>query len=72
MESCSAKTQPVTSVPTRSDLNGQADAKRRALLTARLGEDRNDAQHHCGTISREDLDHRPQTCSGNSLGCGDH
>jgi len=70
MESCSAKSQPVTPVPTESDLNGQADSKRRALLTARLGEDRNDAHHHCGADARKDADHSAKACGGNCVGCG--
>jgi hypothetical protein len=66
-----AKQKPTTPVPAGSDIQGDADSKRRALLAARLGEDRDDANYHSGTISRQDVDHRAQASSGDSVGLGD-
>ena len=62
-----AKEKSTTPVPARADSESENDAKRRALLATRLGEDRDDAHHHCGTISWEDAHHRAQESSGNSL-----
>ena len=66
-----AKEKSTTSVPARVNSQSENDAKRRALLATRLGEDRDDAHHHCGTISWEDANHRAQASSGDSVGCGD-
>lgn len=38
------------------------------IPTTGPGEDDDNAHHHCGTICREDLDHRTQTSSGDSVG----
>jgi len=65
-----AKENTTTSVSEGSDINGQADAKRRALFAARLREDRDDTHHHCGTIHWEDVNHRAQEGSGDSMGRG--
>ena len=65
-----AKQNTATPVPARSNIQGDADSQRRAVLAARLGEDRDNAHHHCGTIHREDVNHRAQTGSGDSLGHG--
>lgn len=52
--------QQSASVSDRTDNQSEHDAKRRALLAARLREDRDDAQHHCGTISGDDIGNRPK------------
>ena len=62
------KQKSIAPVPTRPDQESEHDAKRRALLTARLGEDRDDAHHHCGADAGKDADHRTQASSGDSLG----
>lgn len=53
-----AKEKSTTSVPDETGGGSENDSKRRALLAARLGEDRDDSHHHCGTISRDDINHR--------------
>ena len=62
-----AKKKSTTPVPARADSESENDAKRRALLAARLGEDRDDAHHHCGADVWEDANHSTQTSGGNSL-----
>ncbi len=64
-----AQTNTTTPVSARDHQESGHDAKRRAVLAARLGEDRDDTHHHCGTIHWEDVNHRPQTSSGDSVGC---
>jgi len=60
-------TTPVSEGPYR-------DSKGRTLhgsiLATGAGEDDDNAHHHCGTISGEDLDHRAQASSGDSVGHG--
>jgi len=63
-----AKEKPASSVSARDHQESGHDAKRRAVLAARLGEDRDDTHHHCGADARQDADHRAQTSSGNSVG----
>ena len=53
-----------------TDSQSEHDAKRRAVLAARLREDRNHPDNHSGTIQEQDADHRPQESSGDSVGCG--
>jgi hypothetical protein len=65
-----AKQKSTTPVSARDYQEGSADAKRRAVLAARLGEDRNDTDNHSGTIPGQDADHRAQAGSGDSLGRG--
>jgi len=45
-----AKEKSASSVSTKLDSHSQADAKRRAVLAARLGEDRDNSNHYCGTV----------------------
>ena len=63
-----AKKKSTTPVPARVNSESENDAKRRALLAARLGEDRDDTHHHCGADARKDADNSPQTSSGDSVG----
>jgi hypothetical protein len=65
-----AKKKSTTPVSAEPDLNGQADAKRRALLAARLREDRDNPDHYCGTDDGQDPDHRAQASSGDGMGRG--
>ena len=65
-----AKQKSTTSVPAGADTKSEHDAKRRAVLAARLGEDRDNAHHHCGADARQDADHRAQASSGDSVGRG--
>lgn len=62
-----AKQKSTTPISARDHQEGGHDAKRRAVLAARLGEDRDDAHHHCGTIHWEDVNHRAQESSGDSV-----
>ena len=63
--------KPATPVSEGIDSQSEHDAKRRAVLAARLGEDRNHPDNHSGTIPGEDADHRAQESSGDSMGHGD-
>ena len=63
-----AKENTATPIPTGSNHQGGYDAKRRALLAARLGEDRDDANYHSGTIPGQNADHSAQESSGDSVG----
>ena len=63
-----AKQKSTTPVPTRDHQESEHDTKRRTFLAARLGEDRDDTHHHCGTIHWEDVNHCTQESSGDSMG----
>ena len=65
-----AKENPATPLPTGTNISSEADAKRRALLAARLGEDRNDLNDYSRTIPGQDADHSTQESSGDSVGHG--
>jgi hypothetical protein len=60
--------RPATPVSEGTDSQSEHDAKRRALLAARLREDRNHPDNHSGTIPGQDADHRAQASSGDSVG----
>ena len=62
--------RPATPVSKGTDSQREHDAKRRALLAARLREDRNDANNHSGTIPGQDAGHSTQASSGDSVGIG--
>jgi hypothetical protein len=62
--------RPTAPVSEGTDSQSEHDAKRRALLAARLGEDRNDTNNHSGTIPGQDADHSAQESSGDSVGRG--
>ena len=53
-----------------TDSQSEHDAKRRAVLAARLGEDHNDTNNHSGTIPGQDADHSTKESSGDSVGHG--
>jgi len=65
-----AQQKSTTPVSEGIDSQSEHDAKRRAVLAARLGEDRNHPDNHSGTIPGEDADHRAQESSGDSMGRG--
>jgi len=62
--------RPTAPVSEGTDSQSEHDAKRRAVLAARLGEDRNDTDNHSGTIPGQDADHSTQESSGDSVGHG--
>jgi hypothetical protein len=59
-----------SSVPTGDHQQGEDDPQHGLVFATRTGEDDDNPHHHCGTISREDLDHRAQESSGNRVGYG--
>jgi len=63
------KNQP-TPVSTGSYLGSEIYPELGAPITTGFGQDDNNLNHHSGTIQGQDLDHRPQTDSGDSLGHG--
>jgi hypothetical protein len=62
--------RPTAPVSEGTNSQSEHDAKRRAVLAARLGEDRNDTDNHSGTIPGQDADHSTQESSGDSVGHG--
>ena len=62
--------RPAAHISERIDSQSEHDAKRRAVLAARLGEDRNHPDNHSGTIPGQDADHSTQESSGDSMGSG--
>jgi hypothetical protein len=62
--------RPTAPVSEGTDNQSEHDAKRRAVLAARLGEDRNHPDNHSGTIPGQDADHSAQESSGDSVGHG--
>ena len=62
--------RPATPVSEGTDSQSEHDAKRRAVLAARLREDRNHPDNHSRTIPGQDTDHSTQTSSGDSMGHG--
>ena len=65
-----AQQKSTTPVSEGIDSQSEHDTKRRAVLAARLGEDRNHPDNHSRTIPGEDADHRAQESSGDSVGRG--
>ena len=65
-----AQQKSTTPVSEGIDSQSEHDTKRRAVLAARLGEDRNHPDNHSRTIPGEDADHRAQESSGDSMGSG--
>lgn len=65
-----AKPNTTPPVPKRTNLKGIVNLESRSVFTTGLGQNDNDAHHHCGADARKDLNHSPQTSSGNSMGCG--
>ena len=60
----------LASIPKKSNRTGKDDSQLRFVFTAGFGQDGDDPDNHCGTISRQDADHRAQASSGDSLGRG--
>ena len=65
-----AQQKSTTPVSEGIDSQSEHDTKRRAVLAARLGEDRNHPDNHSGTIPGQDADHSTQESSGDSMGIG--
>ena len=65
-----AQQKSTTPVSEGIDSQSEHDTKRRAVLAARLGEDRNHPENQSRTIPGEDADHRAQESSGDSMGRG--
>mgnify|MGYP003351116968 CR=1 FL=1 len=63
-----AQAQSASSVPDGNHQQGEVYPEHRTIPTARIGEDRDDAHHHCGADARKDADNSPQTSSGDSVG----
>ena len=65
-----AKQDTTPPVPAGDHQQSEDDPQLGFIFTTRTGEDDDNAHHHCGTISREDLDHRAQASGGDSVGHG--
>jgi len=55
------------SIPTRTYKPRQNNSEYGALLTARIGQDNNNANDHSGAVQGQNADHSTQASSGNSL-----
>lgn len=64
------KTITTTPIPAGANLQGELYPELGSFSATWPGEDDDDPHHHCGTISREDLDHRTQASSRDSVGHG--
>jgi hypothetical protein len=65
-----AKQNTTTPVPTGDYQQGEIHPELGAFSATWAGQDDDNPHHHCGTISREDLDHRAQAGSGDGMGHG--
>jgi hypothetical protein len=65
-----ANTNTASPVPKRTNLKSIDNPQSWTVSSTGTWEDHNDAHHHCGTISREDANHRPQTSGGDGMGRG--
>lgn len=64
------KKKSTTPVPTGDYREGEIYPELGPFSATGTWEDDNNPDHHCGTISREDADHRAQASSGDSMGHG--
>lgn len=64
------KQNTITPVSKGSYIQSKLNTKLGSVSTTGAGQDDDDTHHHCGTISGEDLDHRAQAGSGDSMGRG--
>jgi hypothetical protein len=64
------KKKPAAPVSTGDYIAGAVGAELGSVSTPWTWQDDDQPHHHCGTISREDLDHRAQASSGDGMGHG--
>lgn len=64
------KPEQLTSIPTRTYKQGKTDTELGFVPAAGLGQDDNNTNDHSGTVSGQDVNHRAQESSGDSLGHG--
>ena len=64
------KKKSATPVSTGHHQQGEIYPEHGTVLATRLGQDDDNADHHCGADARKDLDHRAQTSSRDSMGRG--
>lgn len=62
------KKKSASSIPKRDHPTSGQHTEHGVVSLPGLGEDRDDSHHHCGTIRGEDVNHRPQTSSGDRMG----
>lgn len=65
-----AKQKSTTPVSARDHREGEDHTLDGFVLATGFRQDDNDSHHHCGTIHWEDVNHRPETSSGDSVGHG--
>ena len=58
-----AKEKSTSSVSTRLDIQVQGDSESGIVSATGVREDGDNTYHHCGTISRDDINHRPKESS---------
>jgi len=65
------KPKPVTPLPDEDNWEGEMHPQHRTISTTGTGKDSNNADHHSGTVYRQDVNHSPETSSRDSVGHGD-
>lgn len=63
-----AKKKSTSPVPTRDHQQGEIYPELGSFSATGAGQDSDDSHHHCGTIHWEDVNHRAQESSGDSVG----
>jgi hypothetical protein len=65
-----AKPNTTPPVPKGTYFQSVLDTERGAILATGIGQNSNDTDNYSGTVSGEDVNHRPQTSGGDSMGTG--
>ena len=64
------KPKPVAPLPDEDNWEGEMHPQHRTISTTGTGKDSDNADHHSGTVYRQDVNHSPETSSGDSMGYG--
>ena len=65
------KPKPVAPLPDEDNWEGEMHPQHRTISTTGIGKDSDNADHHSGAVYRQDVNHSPETSSGDSVGHGD-
>jgi hypothetical protein len=65
------KPKPVAPLPDEDNWEGEMHPQHRTISTTGIGKDSDNADHHSGTVYRQDVNHSPKTSSRDSVGHGD-
>jgi hypothetical protein len=62
------KPKPVAPIPDEDNWEGEMHPQHRTISTTGTGKDSDNADHHSGTVYRQDVNHSPKTSSRDSMG----